>query len=424
MESADAPELVPESSVAIEIVDNPKEFVQEVQVDNVDPSTLWPDYCNPTYVMPAEIEVKVSVGAETYFFPLGIEKAVGPKKYLGGFRNKITGQVYHHASSQTPTDQKKVTKDYSNLRTRETQTSETRTLSVQPNRESGTQMERIDLRIDNKRDREMTARTYFTADELLLKKKVNLIEIQRCWRGYMARSRAKQIRQRNVDFARIMEENREKEVAAEREQRMRDMARRTHPKSNADFAVLYNELDTWRKTEVQKIKSSISDADERRQAMSELLSNETKALQGLQKLKHAAQREMQVEKTQQMLERMAMPHVWQLSKGDAAQVHTQETQRAKELLDLFNALNAPLLGTDTTDQRLDVLLNVKWTVKEMDSPLTREIMDLVDREADLLNRGRAPKSMESLRTRLSNLFLRFLENPQFNPRAADFVVEK
>jgi hypothetical protein len=38
------------------------------------------------------------------------------------------------------------------------------------------------------------------------------------------------------------------------------------------------------------------------------------------------------------------------------QVFTPETQRAKELLDLFNALNAPLLSTD---QRLDVLLNVK-----------------------------------------------------------------
>lgn len=41
------------------------------------------------------------------------------------------------------------------------------------------------------------------------------------------------------------------------------------------------------------------------------------------------------------------------------QVFTPETQRAKELLDLFNALNAPLLSTD---QRLDVLLNVKvWS---------------------------------------------------------------
>jgi hypothetical protein len=40
----------------------------------------------------------------------------------------------------------------------------------------------------------------------------------------------------------------------------------------------------------------------------------------------------------------------------------------------------------TIDERLDVLLHVKWTVKEFDCNLTREIVDLIDREADLLNR--------------------------------------
>jgi hypothetical protein len=276
MESADAPELVPESSIALEIVDYQGEFIQDVNADKVDATALWPDYCNPAYVMPDQIEVRVTAGPETYFFPLSIEKSSNPKKYLGGYRNKLTGQLYHHGSSQTPTDQKKTVKDYSNLRTRETQTSENRTISVQPNRESGTQMERIDLRIDNKRDTVKAPRSYQTADELLLLKKANLIEIQRVWRGHMARSLATQIRQRNVDFAVQMEGSREVEVALEREQRSRDMARRTHPKSNSDFAVLYNELDAWRKVEVQKVKAAVGDPEERRLAMADLLSNETK----------------------------------------------------------------------------------------------------------------------------------------------------
>lgn len=214
MEHADSPELVPESSVVLDIVDDHKTFPEHPPSsagnnnNSYDSAILWPSYCNPTYVMPEKIDVKVTVGTDTYYFPLLVEKASGPKKYLGGYRNKLNGLVYHHASSQTPTDQKKVLKDYTNLRTRETQTSEMRTLSVQPQRESGTQMERIDLRIDNKRDTVKFPRVYFTADELLLKKKVNLIEIQRCWRGFMARSRAKQIRQRNLDFALTMEQGR------------------------------------------------------------------------------------------------------------------------------------------------------------------------------------------------------------------------
>lgn len=54
----------------------------------------------------------------------------------------------------------------------------------------------------------------------------------------------------------------------------------------------------------------------------------------------------------------------------------------------YVGLNLPLL---TVDERLDVLLHVKWTVKEFDCDLTRELVDLIDREADLLNRGRNPK---------------------------------
>lgn len=63
---------------------------------------------------------------------------------------------------------------------------------------------------------------------------------------------------------------------------------------------------------------------------------------------------------------------------------------------------------------------VQWTVREFDDPLTRDIADLVDREADLLNRGRSLKSMDRLRVRLNNLVLQFLDNPKYNPRAADF----
>lgn len=80
--------------------------------------------------------------------------------------------------------------------------------------------------------------------------------------------------------------------------------------------------------------------------------------------------------------------------------------------------------------RLEILLNVKWTVKEstaqhshysINTSCNRDIEELVDREADLLNRGRSYKSMESLRARLSNLFLQFIENPAYNPRAEEFI---
>merc|ERR1719262_1937104 len=106
-----------------------------------------------------------------------------------------------------------------------------------------------------------------------------------------------------------------------------------------------------------------------------------------------------------------------MSDGEVAEVHTPFTTRAKELLELYRGLNLPLL---TIDERLDVLLHVKWTVKEFDCNLTREVVDLIDREADLLNRGRGEKSFVGLRRRLANLFLQFIETPEFNPESMKF----
>ena len=154
--------------------------------------------------------------------------------------------------------------------------------------------------------------------------------------------------------------------------------------------------------------------------MSELLYQETKGLQNIEKLKAIASKESQVERTRMLLEHMATPQQWQLSSGEIAQVSTTTTTRARELLLQHKALTAPLLSVD---ERLETLLQVKWTVKEFEgsSPLIKDIMDLVDRESDLLNRGRPPKSMEALRTRLANLFLQFTEDPKYNPRAAEFL---
>jgi phosphoribulokinase len=74
----------------------------------------------------------------------------------------------------------------------------------------------------------------------------------------------------------------------------------------------------------------------------------------------------------------------------------------------------------SVDERLDILLHVKWTVKELSCPLSREIVELVDREADLLNRGRKEASLLALRQRMSNLFLQFVETPEFNPEAIQY----
>jgi len=49
---------------------------------------------------------------------------------------------------------------------------------------------------------------------------------------------------------------REMMILAQKERQEMDMKRRLAPKTNKDFSILFNELDTWRKEEIAKIKVS------------------------------------------------------------------------------------------------------------------------------------------------------------------------
>jgi hypothetical protein len=114
---------------------------------------------------------------------------------------------------------------------------------------------------------------------------------------------------------------------------------------------------------------------------------------------------------------MAAPKKWKAGHVGYASVDTPNIIRARELKELFTALHLPLISVD---ERLQILLHVKYTVKEFDCQLTRDIVDLIDREGDLISRGRDAASIEGLRKRISTLFLQFIKTPEFNPEAGHF----
>ncbi|KXZ48110.1 hypothetical protein GPECTOR_30g205 [Gonium pectorale] len=340
-----------------------------------------------------------------------------PKPYLGGFRNKRTGAVYHHAGTQTPRAPKYSEED--RKLSRETQTVKVKVHSQQTVREQATQMERPGMLLDTTYDKEVTPGVYQTADE----REAIVIAATRCiqrWvRGWMGRRRAAYLRRKKAEREAFL---REQELAAQteaEEHRRREIQRRMHPRSAADFEVLYNELEAWRLQETRKIKEAGLAKDQEQQVLQQLLHKETKLLQTIDRLKINANHENKEARIQHTLTEMSRPKKFTLRNGGKVDVHTPFTTRAKELQQLYNGLNLPLL---TVDERLDVLLHVKWTVKEFDCDLTREVVDLIDREADMLNRGRNPKMLEGLRKRISSLFLNFIETPEFNPEAARFQI--
>ena len=67
-----------------------------------------------------------------------------------------------------------------------------------------------------------------------------------------------------------------------------------------------------------------------------------------------------------------------------------------------------------------MLLSLKATIKENRDDLSIEIKSLINREADMIQRKRPLESLAGLRVRLSNLFLRFIENPENNPQLKNY----
>ena len=311
-------------------------------------------------------------------FNVRIEHApgAGAKRYLGGYRSRRTGLEYHHASSQTRPLPRKHTGP--ERFTREAQTQEQTTRSQQTTREGGNQMARKDLHIDESRDTVIVSRVYFNAQQHADLRLRKAIIIQCYWRGYKARCRAWSLRdaqeQRRRDIA--DEQQRQRRLAEERHKV--EVERRMNPRSFKDFEILYNELENWRLHEIRRVKEDASLSEkERLTQLAQLLDKETTLLQTIDRLKITANKENRGKRIKKMLALMSEPKLWQMSDGDVAEVHTPFTTRAKELRELYNGLN---LGMLSTDERLDVLLHVKWTVKEFDCNLTREIVDLIDRE--------------------------------------------
>lgn len=230
-----------------------------------------------------------------------VVEAVPKKPYLGGYRHKLSGSVYLHATTQTPRAPRRDWEGKPPKLHRDTQTVVEKTRSQQSKRESGTQMARKDLFLDDRLDREVAPRPYFSAAQLEELKLRKTVVIQCYWRGYVARKRVGAMRAALEQQRRQLREAeaRQSEVEAQRQQR--EVERRMKPvrwrrrrrrwwgeaahaggplalpprrslqRSYEDFEVLYNELETWRYQETQRINSSGLSREERLAALAQLL---------------------------------------------------------------------------------------------------------------------------------------------------------
>jgi hypothetical protein len=385
------------------------------------------------FFSPDVITVRVDLDQNQYKeVVVEIERSNIRKAYLGGYRHKQNGMQFFNAATQTRKPQR--ADNGIEKFCRDTQTVVSTHIKLQTFSDMSTQMTKPGVFISAVKDKLVEPKRYETADEREKKVLDSVIIIQKYYRRWLAKKQFDAIQD---SYIRRMEWEKEQELLRIQEiekRRQNDINRRLNPKSKNDFEILYAALEKWRMEEILKINATKSGAA-RKAALAVLLDQEAELIATIERYKIEASKENKEKQIQFLLEqvclgdwkqgvfekrvlifffvlKMSSPKRWKYKDGTTTEVDTPYNLRAKELKDIYNSLNMKYL---TQDERLDVLLTLKHTVKEHDCKLTQEIISLIDREADLLMRGIKEENLIGLRKRVTTLFLQYIKTPQFNP---------
>ncbi|NXF01963.1 IQUB protein, partial [Smithornis capensis] len=338
-----------------------------------------------------------------------IERPTYKKPFLGGFRNMRTGVEFHNAGSQTKL--RKGPDKGIQLFCRETQTILEKSTAQQTRNTTSTQMTKIGLHVSNVTDKLISPGKYFTAEEYHKCRLEAVIVIQKYFRRWHAINVVQNLREeRRLRLAweaqEALREKRERE-----EKFIREYERKLNPKTKEDFELLYHDLELWRQEETERINRTLTGA-ERKAALCELLEQEAQLIACFERHKANANEENQQKSILRLLDKCAQPKRWKAYDGKITEMDTQDTLRARELFEIYRSVNTEDIPRD---ERTAVLLTLKCTVKEHECKLSQEIVELIDREVDLMSREVKECNLEGLRKRICTLFLQYIKTPKFNP---------
>ncbi|XP_050180331.1 IQ and ubiquitin-like domain-containing protein isoform X2 [Myiozetetes cayanensis] len=316
------------------------------------------------YHMPDVITVRVQTDSDSFqAVVVKIERPTYNKPFLGGFRNIRTGVEFHNAGSQTRCKKRpnKATKSFG----RETQTVWEKNKPQQTRNTTSTQMTKIGLYVSNMTDKLISPGKYFTAEEYHKRRLEAVIVLQKYFRRWHAINVVQNLReQKKLRLAwEAQEESRKKKEKEEKFRR--EYERKLNPRTKEDFELLYHDLELWMQEETERINRTLTGA-ERKAALCALLEQETQLIACFERHKLNANEENQHKAVLHLLDKCAQPKRWKAYDGKITEMDTQDTLRARELLEIYRSISAKDIPKD---ERTDVLLTLRCTVKVPQDPL-------------------------------------------------------
>ncbi|NXP48588.1 IQUB protein, partial [Heliornis fulica] len=363
--------------------------------------------------MPDVITVRVQTDSDSFQdVVVKIERPTFRKPFLGGFKNRKTGVEFHNAGSQT-IPKKRPDKGIQ-LFCRETQTVFEKNKPQQTKNTTSTQMTKIGLYVSNMSDKILSPGKYLTAEEYHKCRLEAVIVLQTYFRRWRAINVVQNLREeKRLRLAwEAQEELRKKK---EKEEKLRrEHERRLNAKTQEDFELLYHDLELWRQEETDRINTTLT-GPERKATFCGLLEQEAELIALIGRHRLNAHEENHQKAVLRFLDKCAQPKRWKAYDGKITEMDTPYTLRARDLFEIYRSIS---MNDIPKDERIDILLTLRRTVKEHEFKLTGEIVELIDREFDLLSREVKECNLEGLRKRICTLFLQYIKTPKFNPEVA------
>jgi len=354
-----------------------------------------------------------------------IEKFTGKKTWLGGYRHKLNDKEFHTAETQT---NRKVKTCTAVRFCRETQTVFQSDATFQTPQDAATQMTRPGVHVSTQNDKVIIPGEYTLAETIERRRKEAAIIIQKYFRRYLSQQIVNQLKIDKVRYEKWVVEEKARLEEEREKRRERNIKGRLNPRTERDFELVWSALGTWRQEQIAHIQANAQTPVEQKAALAILQEQVAQLVAAIGRHKTRAAEEAKEAGIKRFLDRCAAPRKWKAKGGKWVEMinwtgepgkfemDTGYTLRAKELRDLYHTLEMESL---TIEERVDALLSLKHCAAGVpDCKLTKEIINLCEREAELLMRGINPGLLSGLRARILHLFLQFCKEPKFNPEAA------
>ncbi|KAG5344286.1 IQUB protein, partial [Acromyrmex heyeri] len=336
------------------------------------------------------------------------------KPFLGGWRNIVTGLIYHNACTQTRSDD--------GTKSRITQTIAVVDTVTDVVHDQAVQVEAMQF-LPDARDRIIVPgifsfRTPASIEEIkplscqdnsrILN---NIIKIQRCYRAYRARVAARANAFQVADVSRCDEANVIEH--AECSQMLSTYSgtdfvilNRCPPRTSSDFESLYNLLDRWRILETERASLTLLGSS-RIAACGLILSKEVELLRAIDSMKTIVRLKSREQKRYRFLDELSRSITWQDSQGRPILVDTLRVQRARQHRNVYALLANENLSIP---ERVDLLHDVKQIADMHTCSQSHELVYLVNQELDLLTCHVNTSRLNWLRNRLKLSFLKLARN--------------